>query len=724
MQLLNIVKNGMAFLCAILVTVSASAQEKIDTSRVYTLDEVIVSANRWEQSSQTVGRNVTVITRQEIERAFYTSVGDLLAEQQSVHIVGNNQTAGSVQSLFLRNSDGNHSVVMIDGVRLSDPSTPDNSINLAELSLAGVERIEIVRGSHSTLYGSSAIGGVVNIITRDRNDTGLDGSLETAHGTFGSGTYSTHNTLSANYSLENGLYFDLGVDQQRTLGLDATVDTVTNPNQFNPQDRDDFSKLDMNGKVGYSGTSFGLYASYRRADQETDLDQSAYVDDDNARIDFRRGLFSYGGTYRPTGNLELNLSGAYSELDRNFVNDSSVVDAAGSYDGIYTENRGDGSLWENELTGRFESDGISAVLGLGGSRQTMNSYSYTFSSAFNFESETDLDSLNLRESINYAFFHAELGGSLLSEKLNPVALVAGGRLTDHDQFGLNWTYEFNPKVEFGASAIVYASLTTGFNAPSLFQLHSPSRGFGAFTNRGNEELEPEKSVSYEAGWKQALGNRARLQLSLFRTRVRNKIEYIYLWNGDTALGNLGPADYLGDTYINLAEQRTTGVELALQARLAPRLRFDGTLTFARSTASYSPDAIDRGYTGGHHVQLFQGGQFVEEEQEIDGLIRRPQISAHAALAFRPTERLNLRVSTRFVGENDDIFYSAALGPFGAVDRTKVKRYAITDLSTRYRISSNLSLKVHVENLFNSDYTEIKGYKTRPRGIYGSVKFSL
>src|SRR5699024_8670893 len=138
------------------------------------LDEIIISASKFAELPQSVGRNVTVITGDEIRQSIHTSVADLLADQQSIHLIGPGQTPGSLQQGFIRSSNSNHSVVMIDGIRISDPSTVNNSIDLSELSTAGIQRIEIVRGSHSTLYGSSAIGGVVNIITKKQGPRGFN----------------------------------------------------------------------------------------------------------------------------------------------------------------------------------------------------------------------------------------------------------------------------------------------------------------------------------------------------------------------------------------------------------------------------------------------------------------------------------------------------------------------------------------------------------------------
>ncbi|MDZ7682547.1 MAG: TonB-dependent receptor [Fodinibius sp.] len=489
----------MALVAFLWVYTPALAQDetKIDTSTVYELNEVIVSASKYEQSPQSVGRNVTVISQEEIRQSVYANVSDLLSEQQSVHMIGAGQTSGSLQQGFIRNANSNHSVVMIDGVRISDPSSNNNAVDLSELSLTGVKRIEIVRGSHSTLYGSSAIGGVINIITKSQGTEGFSISADTKHGTFGQDTYSTSNSLYTRYSTQGGFYVNLGVDQQFTNGLDATIDTTGSAGGFNPQDQDDFRKLDLTGKLGYNADRYGFYASYRNVDQKVDVDQGAFDDDNNAFTEFDRNLYSYGANAELSEQLNLEFSGAYSDLQRDFVNDSSLV-STNTYDGIYTETNGEGTLWENELKAIAKGEYTRLVVGASASRQTMSTRNYIYSSQFGgYESETDLDSLNLQEVIYNGYAHTEINGGLLSDNLQPVSLVLGARYVNHDEFGSHVTYEINPKVQLSSSSLVYASVTSGFNAPSLYQLYSPSQSATALTDRGNENLDPEKSVSYE-----------------------------------------------------------------------------------------------------------------------------------------------------------------------------------------------------------------------------------
>ena len=701
-------------------------QSAIDTSRVYQLDEVIVSASRYAENPSTVGRNVSVITRQQIEQSVFTSVGDILADQQSLHIIGNNQTPGSLTQGFLRNSNSNHFIVMVDGVRISDPSTVNNGIDLAELSLLGVERIEIVRGSHSTLYGSSAIGGVINIITRGKGDQRLNADISTQHGTFGSGSYTTTNEALLNLTLDQGFYADLGVSQQYTDGLDATVDTVSSTGAFNPQDEDDFRKLDLLGKLGYRTSGVDAYLSYRNADQTSYLDQGAFNDDDNARSDFNRGLLGYGASAQAGSGVEIRFQGAYSDLSRDFVNDSSVVNRQGDYDGTYVETNAEGTLWENDLTATVAAGQTRFIAGLEASVQTMNfrNYIYSRSSFGVFEQTTDLESLDLREEIYSGFAHADIGGRILSPALRDFSLVLGARVLDHNAFGTHLTYEVNPKFRLSDRTLIYGAVTSGFNAPSLYRLNTPEQGASEQYSLGNAGLQPEESVSYEVGWKQDLGALGRFNLSLFRTEVDNVIEYVYLWEGGTDIQNLSFLDYLGDTFVNLSEQDINGLEAGVNLQPLPNLSVGASLTLTRSTLRFSPDDLNASYIQGNHVQVFESGEFVNAEKEIDGLTRRPGASATLNINYEPTSRLSLRLNSHFVSSRDDIYYSSALGPFGALDRSEVDGYNLTDLSARYELLPDLAVTGKVGNLFDTDYTEIRGFTTRGRSLLVKVRYRL
>jgi outer membrane cobalamin receptor len=161
----------------------------------------------------------------------------------------------------------------------------------------------------------------------------------------------------------------------------------------------------------------------------------------------------------------------------------------------------------------------------------------------------------------------------------------------------------------------------------------------------------------------------------------------------------------------------TGIELGLNVHAVSGLTMGGNLTYVQSSLTLMPEDIDREYTGANHVQVFESGVFVNERREVEGLTRRPSLSANIHVSFQTAGPLALSLSSRFVGERDDVFYSENLGPFGALDRSEVSGYNITDISARYRLSNRVSLALQVENVFDTQYLELNGYRTRGRGVF-------
>ncbi|KAB2844602.1 MAG: TonB-dependent receptor plug domain-containing protein, partial [Melioribacteraceae bacterium] len=149
----------------------------------------------------------------------------------------------------------------------------------AELSLANIQRIEIVRGSHSTLYGSSAIGGVINFITEKNMKPGLNADLNLQTGTFGEGSFDFTQNLLLNYTTHEGFYFSGEVYNSNVKGFDATVKNT--PPVFGSYDKDNFDKTDIFGKAGYAANNLDLFIAYKRTDQKEDIDDGAFADDDN-----------------------------------------------------------------------------------------------------------------------------------------------------------------------------------------------------------------------------------------------------------------------------------------------------------------------------------------------------------------------------------------------------------------------------------------------------------
>jgi len=705
-------------------SIGQASEEPQDTTKIYRLQEVVITATRSTKHLFDVGRNISVITRDHIQNSMYNSVAEVLSEQGGMYIVGTGQNPGMIQSIFTRGANSNHTAIMIDDIRITDPSGVNNAPDLMELSLVNVDQIEIIRGSHSTPYGSSPIGGIINFITTKDRPAGFHADIEIKSGTFGKNTSTFSQNLFLNYTLPVGLYFTAAVNNSNTKGLDATVDTVSDPNAYKNRDKDGFDKIVALAKIGFKNDTWDVYTSYTHTKENIDFDKGAYRDDDNSTIDFKRNLLTYGASYKVTDELNIKYVGGFSNMKRFVVDDSSVVDNMGNTDHTYSDGTYRGSIFNNELLGNLRLADVDVVLGVGIYREAMGSKTYFFTSQFGgFETRTDLDTLNLETTTKNIFAHADVHGRIISESLQRFSLGLGTRLNRHSIFGTHFTYEVNPSLKLNNDALVYFSYSTGFNAPSLYQLFSPDKNYISGITRGNKNLKPETSHSYEVGLKQRFTNNISFAVSYFHTVVANAIEYVYLWDRNIGIDTLGFSHYRGDTYLNLGNLTSRGVEFNLNAQLNKDLYFTGNVSVVSGRLHYNPSDIDISQTGGNHVQVFSNGAFINKTVETLGLVRRPN-TVNLSLTYKPIEKLALRVDVRHVGARSDIFYSSTLGPFGALGTVPVADYTLVDFSQKFTLNEHISLSARVENMFDTKYVEINGFTTRGRGLYVSVRYSL
>ncbi len=720
------------FFLMLLVSFFSYAQQSLfvtanDSAKTYPLKEVIVSATKSEKNLADVGRSVTVITNEQTKNFLYQSMGELLTQQAGMYIVGAGQNPGMVQSIFTRGAASNQTAIMVDDIRITDPSAVNNVPDLSELSFTGVDRLEIVRGSHSTLYGSSAIGGVLNFITPSTQTPGIHINTDITSGTFGKGTSVLSENLFLNYTDPVGMYFNAGLYNSGVKGLDATVDTVTNPNAFKNRDMDGFTKTDLFGKIGYRDDNFHFYLSYKNNSQKADLDKSAFVDDNNYTLDFKRNLFTYGASYAIDENIGVKYIGGYSTMKRIAVNDSSIADQLGNYDHTYFDATYQGTMTTNEIQGSIRANGIDGIIGVGLYKETMSTKTHTYISSFSYDSKTDLDTLHLNATTKNAFVHFDMNGSSVDETLRNFSLAVGVRLNNNDTFGNAVTYEINPSMKVAERSLFYLSYSTGFNAPSLYQMFTPEKYYTSNITRGNKNLKPENSNSFEIGFKQFVNDNVDFSIAYFNAVTKNFIEYVYVWDKkigiDTLGNNWSRDDYRGDTYLNVGKQTTSGIELSLNSKINEKLFFAGNISFVSGKLTYDPSDVDTSKTSGNNSQLFSNGAFIIKQVESLGLTRRPN-TANMSLTYKPIKELVLRIDAKIVGSRSDVYYDSKLGPFGSLGNVLVADYTILDFSSKFKINENISVNGRIENILNTEYSEIRGYTTRGRGIYLSVNYSL
>jgi vitamin B12 transporter len=703
-----------------------NAQEILDTSKINPIDEVIITATRSEKKTFDVGRSVTVINKDDIKDSGTNSLAELLTMQQGIFVVGGQQNFGSLSNIFMRGANTNQTVIMIDGMRITDPSSTNNSVDVSELSLENVDRIEIVSGSHSTLYGSSAIGGVINIISKKNYSVpGVHVNTQIKGGAFNKyGTVFSQNAL-LNYTHKSGIYLTAEIYNIGCKGFNSTIDTVTNPKIYKfPDQSNPFRKTDLMGKLGYNVKKIDIFASYKLADQHTSIDAEVFHDDNNYIIDFNRGLLNYGAIYKFNNRVSVMYFGGISNIERKAINDSSQVNPFGLTDHNYSSGTYKGNINSNDLQLNFRSKGIDLVAGGNFYQESMTSETYYYSSAFGiYELRTNLDTLGIEAQTASAFIHTDLNGSLWNEKLSSFNLALGGRFVNHNNFGKMFTYDINPSLKLTKDVLLYLSYTTGFNAPSLYQLNAPDKDIYSGITRGNETLKPERSNSFEIGIKQQFDHWFSYSLVYFNTKIENVVDYVYLWNKSKPVDSLSFLDYRGDTYVNLGTQDSYGFEFTFLSKIAEKVFLSGNLTLVGGQIKYNPSGIDTTHTKDNQIQLYTNGAFVNKEVKSIGLSRRPS-TARLSFTYIPAKFLSLRMDARYAGARKDVYYDSSLGPYGALNTTDIKEYLLFDFFAKFNLIKGLDAMFRVENILNTDYSEIRGYATRGRGFYGGLRYSF
>jgi len=366
------------------------------------------------------------------------------------------------------------------------------------------------------------------------------------------------------------------------------------------------------------------------------------------------------------------------------------------------------------------------VGGIGLSSETMTSQNYYFTNGLwgPYESKINLDTLNINSKTDFAFLHTDINGRLFHNKfLAPFSLALGIRQSHHSLFGNTITYEINPTFKLTEDAILFTSYSTGFNAPSLYELFSPSVDMFSNITRGNKNLKPETSRSIETGIKQKFGNTAFISVSYFNSMVQNAIEYVYLWNKTTAVDSLTYMDYKGDVYLNMGSLSTHGIELSVETKINNHFFVSANVTLVSGKLNYDPSLIDTAKTKGNHVQLYSTGDYINKTVETIQLVRRPS-NAMVCLNYTPCKRMSLALDVKYNGAKNDVYYNSELGPYGALGFVGVKDYTLIDFTAKANLTKFLSAIFKVENLLDEKYTEIYGFTTKGRGFYLSLRFQI
>ena len=300
-------KKKILFVAAVIISSQLQAQK--DSSKI--LDEVVLTATKILQKQSTTGKVITVITKEQIEKSTGKTIAQLLNEQAGITINGAFNNAGTVQTVFTRGASSGRTLILLDGIPVSDPSMINNEFDLNLFSINDVERIEICKGAQSTLYGSDAVAGVINIITVKKEVN----KPFNVKATVTAGSKSTVRTNLQLYGKAGKLTYTTRFAKLKTNGFSSAYDS-TGTKGF---DNDGYDGNVISGAVQYQVIpslqlrTFILYSTYK-----ADIDAGVFADEKDYTIN-NSNLTSGAGAYFKKGKLTVAGNYQYGELKRKYL---------------------------------------------------------------------------------------------------------------------------------------------------------------------------------------------------------------------------------------------------------------------------------------------------------------------------------------------------------------------------------------------------------------------
>jgi vitamin B12 transporter len=459
----------------------APNQTNAQQDSIRQLNEVVITATKFPKNLSETGKVLTVIDEDQIRRSAGKDITQVLNEQVGLVVNGANSNPGKDKSVYLQGAKNDYTIILLDGVPLNDPSgVSGGAYDLRLISLDQVARIEILKGSQSTLYGSDAIAGVINIITKSEVERPVE-----FLGTVGYGSF---NTLRGNVGVSGnakGITYSVAYSHSSTDGISEAKEG--NAVGF---DKDGAAQNSFQTNFSFRVNAKLSIKPFIRYNQfEGKYDGGAFTDD---------VLNKYAGTLLNTG------------VHANYSLKKGSVHAQYAYD--QTDRLFDGTYGKTEYTGKFHhaeifmnyelSKQIQLLTGI--TRQDLKMLDET-----SVEKNPDVVLTSPYVSVfgHFRNFSAELGG----------------RYTHHTKFGEALTYSINPSYRFQNGLKLFLNLSTGFKSPSLYQLYGQ---YGA-----NPDLKPERSQSWEGGVQGiVIDNKIEWRAIVFSRSVKDVIIYTYPTN--------------------------------------------------------------------------------------------------------------------------------------------------------------------------------------------------
>lgn len=648
-------KNVITSAILLAIPALAAAEEKeIQLEPIHVYSAYATPVNQDQTAS-----SVTVLTEKDFSERNATYVSDVLKTVPGV-AMGANGGRGTLTSLFLRGANSNQTAVIIDGVKMK----PTNNLgyDFGGLTLSNIERIEVLRGEQSALWGSDAMGGVIYITTKSGlyKDKPFNVDFD-----FGTGSHRTRDASLTISGHNDGFYYSLHGDSHRTSGISAlssnkfyyTSPTGTPFVTGGHTEKDKFHRDNVSLRLGYDDSNKGieLLTSHssktvhydndsRQFEQETAYDDRAHT---------RETLFKlsgYVGNDKELFKHKISIS--------HIKTDNDTFDLY-PYSNPYSAYDAKKQSANYQLDINFDREGnIKQGVSILAEYQRATYDSTTF---------TPRDEKKLTEKSIATEYH------LFTEDDHNISV--SGRFTENSQFENAFTGRIAGAYRLSPNVRPHASFGSSIQNPSLVEYYGYSGTYHA-----NPNLKPAKSLGGEFGLLMETTNKNHsLDVTYFTRNVRNFIANNPTWTG----------------VINLeGKTKVKGIELVYTGKLTKDLNAYANYTYTQT----------------------------KDSKDIE-LIRRPKHTANLGLAYQVTEKLGTNANISYVGKRTDDYYGPAPS-YTQYKGVKLPSYTLVNIGANYQLTDNVNIYLNLNNLFDKKYESITRYGQEGRNVYVGLKGSF
>jgi len=645
-------KKKIFIAAAVLISSQSYAQR--DSTK--NLDEVVITATKFPIKQSLTGKVVTVIDGQQLQRNSGKSLTEVLNTQAGIVVNGSSNVLGTNQDVYLLGAAAGKTLILLDGVPVYDASGISGAYDLNLISVDQVERIEILKGSQSTLYGSDAIAGVINIISKKGGAKKINATASLAGGSY--------NTFKGSVAV-NGTVKNTGYSVQYTKLKSKGFSTAQYQTGINNFDNDGMDENIFRTNISQKiGNKFSVRANTQLSYYKTDADAGQFTDDADYTIKNKNTLIGFGADYTMAKTI-LHFNYNYNRVSRVYLDDSASRGGFSYYSkGDYTGKSHFAELYSNIAVAKH----IDVLVGAD-YRNQLTGQNYFSISSFGPFTSTPLsdDSTKVNQFGAYA--------SVVVKDVKGFNVELGARYNNFNKYGNVFTFSFNPSYVINNSIKIFGNISSGFKAPSLYQVYSEYRN-------PNGELKPEKSLSIEGGIQYYKDN-INLRAAYFSRDIKDNIVFY----------SAGAPTY-ANYYVNADKQKDKGLEL------------ETSIVFGKVTLNANYVNLDG------KVETKAG----LKDTSFFNLYRRPRQTVNLNVGIELCKNWNMNIGVQSIGKRYEAVYASA--------PIEMPAYYVWNLYSTYCITKNIKAFVDLKNITDEKYSEVYGYNSRRFNFMAGVNLNF